>query len=125
MKPAVSSLALAAVLAATAASLALAAAARGPAHGDVIRGRAVFLQRCALCHKPDGSGGKLVVPAGNPSRDFHDAKFWASRTDDQLRATINSGIAKSGMVAWKGILKPQEIEDVLTYIHTFNPDAKK
>ena len=87
--------------------------------GDPTKGKGVFMKNCMVCHNPDGSGGKKLTANGNPSRDFRDAKFWASRTDDQIRETINKGVAKSGMVAWKGILKPQEIEDAMAYVKTF------
>ena len=90
--------------------------------GDPVRGKAVFTKNCVICHNADGSGGKKLTAAGNPSRDFRDAKFWASRTDDQIRTVINTGVPKSGMITWKGILKPQEIEDVMSYIKLF---AKK
>ena len=90
--------------------------------GDPAKGKQVFMKNCMVCHNPDGSGGKKLTPNGNPSRDFRDEKFWASRTDAQIRDTINKGVAKSGMIAWKGILKPSEIEDVMSFIKTF---AKK
>ena len=89
---------------------------------DPAKGKQVFMKNCMVCHNPDGSGGKKLTPNGNPSRDFRDEKFWASRTDAQIRDTINKGVAKSGMIAWKGILKPSEIEDVMSFIKTF---AKK
>ena len=90
--------------------------------GDPAKGKQVFMKNCMVCHNPDGSGGKKLTPNGNPSRDFRDAKFWSERTDAQIRDTINKGVAKSGMIAWKGILKPAEIEDVMAFIKTF---AKK
>ena len=93
-----------------------------PLKGDAVRGKAVFTKNCVICHNADGSGGKKLLPNGNPSRDFRDPVFWASRTDDQIRATINAGVPKSGMITWKGILKPQEIEDAMAYIKLF---AKK
>jgi mono/diheme cytochrome c family protein len=113
--------------AAVAALLALAfalpalAAAQAKA-GDPAKGKGIFMKNCMVCHNPDGSGGKKLTPNGNPSRDFREAKFWSERTDAQIRDTINKGVAKSGMIAWKGILKPSEIEDVMAYIKTF---AKK
>lgn len=97
--------------------LAFAGAAAKP--GDPVKGKAVFLKNCMVCHNPDGSGGKKLTANGNPSRDFRDVKFWSERTDDQIRETINKGVAKSGMIAWKGILKPQEIEDAMAYIKLF------
>ena len=90
--------------------------------GDATKGKAVFTKNCVICHNADGSGGKKLTPNGNPSRDFRDAKFWSERTDDQIRTVINNGVPKSGMITWKGILKPQEIEDVMAYIKLF---AKK
>ena len=95
--------------------------------GDPVKGKAVFMKNCMVCHNPDGSGGKKLTPNGNPSRDFRDAKFWSERTDAQIRENINKGVAKSGMIAWKGILKPAEIEDVMSYIKLFakKPDAAK
>ncbi len=98
--------------------------AKPPMKGDPVRGKAVYSKTCVLCHFADGSGGKKLTPNGNPSRDFRDPAFWASRTDEQLRATVNNGVPKSGMVAWKGILKPQEIEDVIAYEKGFPERAK-
>ena len=97
------------------------AAARSPetARGDAARGRRIYLRNCMVCHFPDGSGGKKVTPNGNPSRDFREPSFWRERTDAQLRTTIREGIPRSGMIPWDGILKPREIEDVLSYLKTF------
>jgi mono/diheme cytochrome c family protein len=96
-----------------------ASADKSPAKGDPTKGKEVYKKTCIICHNPDGSGGKKLTPQGNPSRDFRDAAFWASRTDEQIRKTVNEGVAKSGMTAWKGILKPQQIEDVIAYVKTF------
>ena len=97
-----------------------------PLKGDPARGKAVFSKNCVICHNADGSGGKKLTANGNPSRDFRDPAFWAARTDDQVRAVINAGVPKSGMITWKGILKPQEIEDAIAYIKLFNrKDAAK
>ncbi len=95
--------------------------------GDPAKGKGVFMKNCMVCHNADGSGGKKLTATGNPSRDFRDPKFWDTRTDAQVRETINKGVVKSGMIAWKGILKPQEIEDVIAYVRTFarKPDAAK
>jgi cytochrome c oxidase cbb3-type subunit 3 len=90
--------------------------------GDAAKGEKVYKRTCIICHNPDGSGGKKLTPAGNASRDFREPSFWAERTDDQIRKTINEGVPKSGMTPWKGVLKPQEIEDVMAYVKTF---AKK
>ena len=84
--------------------------------GNAAKGKGIFLKNCMVCHNADGSGGKKLTATGNPSPDFRDPKFWESRTDAQIRETINKGVVKSGMIAWKGILRPQEIEDVMAYM---------
>lgn len=108
-----------ALLAILALALSLPVFALADGKGDAVKGKAVFLKNCMVCHNADGSGGKKLTPNGNPSRDFRDAEFWESRTDAQVREVINKGVAKSGMIAWKGILKPGEIEDVMAYIKLF------
>ena len=105
---------------ATALALPVFAIAQGKP-GDPVKGKAIFMKNCMVCHNADGSGGKKLTPNGNPSRDFRDAKFWSERTDAQIREVINKGVAKSGMIAWKGILKPGEIEDAIAFIKTFAP----
>ena len=108
-----------AALALFALCLVLPAMALAEKPGDPGKGKGVFMKNCMVCHNADGSGGKKLTPTGNPSRDFRDPKFWAERTDAQVRDVINKGVVKSGMIAWKGILKPQEIEDVIAYVKTF------
>jgi len=107
--------------------LALPAYGLAAGKGDAARGKGVFMKNCVVCHNADGSGGKKLTANGNPSRDFRDPKFWEARTDAQLRETVNKGVSKSGMIAWKGILKPQEIEDVIAFAKTFakKPDPAK
>ncbi len=113
------------------ASLAFSASA-APPKGNAAAGKKVFAAKaCATCHKADGSGGFKPVPSGNPTPNWKDAKTWADpkRTDDYLRDCITNGKPKSGMVAWgkSGMVKPEQIENLIAYIHTFAPatTAKK
>jgi mono/diheme cytochrome c family protein len=85
--------------------------------GDPAKGKAVFEKNCVPCHKQDGTGGIKLLPTGNPSRNFHDAAWWKTKTDPQIQHSIETGFPKSGMVAWKGILKPEEIRNVIAYLH--------
>lgn len=74
------------------------------------RGSEIYVNNCAPCHRPDGGG--LVGP--NLTDDFwiHGDKF-----ADSLRVIWN-GVPEKGMVMWKGVLKPDEIHTVASYIHT-------
>src|ERR1051325_9594081 len=115
-------LTVAAILAAT---LAVSATA-GPAKGTAAAGKAIFMTKCIACHKKDGTGGFKVT--GNPTPNWTLKKTWdATRTDDYLRDCITNGKLKSGMVAWgkTGQVKPQQVEDLITFIKTFKAAGKE
>ena len=73
-------------------------------------GKANFLKLCAPCHRPDGGG--LVGP--NLTDDYW---IHGSNYADNVR-TIWNGVPQKGMVTWKGVLKPTEIQSVASYIYT-------
>lgn len=90
--------------------------------GDPVKGKKVFESNCVPCHKQDGTGGIKLIATGNPSRNFHDAAWWKTRTDAQIQHSIETGFPKSGMVSWKGVLKPDDIKNVIAYLHVkFQP----
>ena len=74
------------------------------------QGRQTFMTLCAPCHRPDGGG--LVGP--NLCDDY-----WIHGTNylDSLRIIIN-GVPEKGMLTWRGILKPSEIQAVASFIYT-------
>lgn len=73
-------------------------------------GQQVFVQMCAPCHRPDGGG--LVGP--NLTDDFwiHGGSY-----SDSLKTIVN-GVPAKGMVSWRGVLKPGQIQAVASYIYT-------
>ena len=83
-------------------------------------GKRVFTTYCAPCHRADGGG--LVGP--NLCDDY-----WIHGTgyQDHLKIIIN-GVPAKGMLTWRGVLKPQEIQAVASYVETFkgsNPPNPK
>ncbi|ULA64321.1 MAG: Cytochrome c oxidase polypeptide II [Nitrospira sp.] len=87
------------------------------AAGDVGKGKAVYEKNCVLCHGPQGRGdgpvGKTVIP---PAADFTSAAS-KKKSDAELLATIENGRPSTAMVAWKGQLSKEEIQDVLAYVN--------
>jgi mono/diheme cytochrome c family protein len=109
------------LLAAAPALLASARPGADPRPGDPVAGRKLYVAKgCVACHQPDGRGG--IKLTGNPTPDWRDARRMADSThdDDFLRDCIVNGRMKSGMVAWKKQLKPQEIEDLIALIRSFS-----
>lgn len=70
-----------------------------------------YTKLCAPCHRPDGGG--LVGP--NLCDDYW---IHGSNYVDTLKVIWN-GVPEKGMVTWKGLMKPADIEAVASYIYTF------
>jgi cytochrome c oxidase cbb3-type subunit 3 len=74
------------------------------------QGQQTYLTLCAPCHRPDGGG--LVGP--NLTDDFW---LHGSNYVDTVKVIIN-GVPEKGMLSWRGILKPDQIQAVASFIYT-------
>jgi len=74
------------------------------------RGRQTFVTMCAPCHRPDGGG--LVGPNLCDDYWIHGSNFV-----DNVKTIVN-GVPEKGMLTWKGVLKPDEVHAVASYIYT-------
>jgi cytochrome c oxidase cbb3-type subunit 3 len=74
------------------------------------KGQQIFVQMCAPCHRPDGGG--LVGP--NLTDDYW---IHGSNYVDTVKTIVN-GVPEKGMITWRGVLKPNEIQSVASYIYT-------
>ena len=70
---------------------------------------ATYKSKCALCHGPDGKGGKMGT------RDFASPEVKAE-SDTQLTDVVTKG--KGKMPAYGGKLKDTEIKDLIAHIHS-------
>lgn len=69
---------------------------------------ATYKAKCAMCHGPDGKGGKMGT------KDFASPEI-QKETDAQLVETISKGKPPK-MPSYEGKLKDTEIKDLVTYI---------
>lgn len=79
--------------------------------GVLVQGRQAFGTFCAPCHAADGGG--LVGP--NLCDDYW---IHGSNYVDNVKTIIN-GVPEKGMLTWRGVLKPVEIQAVASFIYTF------
>ena len=84
-----------------------------PASDKVIlgQGQQVFMTYCAPCHRPDAGG--LVGPILCDDYWIHGSNYV-----DTVKVIIN-GVPDKGMLTWRGILKPGEVQAVASYIYQF------
>ena len=71
-------------------------------------GKAAFALRCAACHGQRGEG--LVGPNLTDDSWIHGGKI------EQIKGTIEVGVPAKGMMAWKGIMSPEEILNMTAFI---------
>lgn len=71
-------------------------------------GKAVFQAKCMPCHGPEGQG--VVGPNLTDNYWIHGGAI----TD--IHRTIEVGVPEKGMLAWKGLLTSEEINDVAAYV---------
>jgi cytochrome c oxidase cbb3-type subunit 3 len=71
-------------------------------------GKKSFEAKCAACHRADAGG--LVGPNLTDAHWIHGGEL----TD--IQKVVINGIPEKGMVAWKGLMTPGEINSVVAYI---------
>ncbi len=74
------------------------------------KGHQTFATLCAPCHRADAGG--LVGPNLTDDYWIHGSNFV-----DNLKVIIN-GVPEKGMLTWRGVLRPNEIHAVASYIYT-------
>ena len=79
--------------------------------GDPFKGQAIYNAHCAGCHGGDGVG----IVAGTPS--FRAPSQSLMQPDSNLQRTIERG--RGVMPGFAGILKPDQIYDVIAHLRTF------
>ena len=76
---------------------------------SLAKGKSIFTTNCVACHRADGGG--QIGP------NLTDANWIFGGDVKNLFHTItNGGRDGKGMVAWKGTLKPTEIQQVSSYV---------
>jgi len=106
-----------------AAAAAASAAASAPI--DMVKARAIFVERCAACHGPDGTGNGPASAALVPKpRNYHDKAWQAKVTDEDIKKTIVYGGAAVGkspnMVSNPDLdSKPEVVDGLVKIIREF------
>jgi len=78
---------------------------------SVQHGKQIFMQRCMQCHSVN-KGQVLLGPSlfGEMTTSPH------KKTAAQIRVLLRDG--KGKMPSWKEILTPDDIDNILLYLHT-------
>lgn len=88
--------------------------------GDLTAGKAIYTKNCVACHGNMGQGG--IGP------NLTDPYWLHGGGIKNVFKTVKYGVIERGMTPWQDILKPQEIQQVSSYILTLadsNPPEAK
>jgi mono/diheme cytochrome c family protein len=102
-------------------SLLLGAASAADASRDlsaIDRGKAVYDQRCAMCHGVHGKGDGPEAPFLSPRPSNLISAGTSVKSDVELLDIITNGKPRTAMPAWKEELAEQQRRDVLAYIRS-------
>lgn len=75
---------------------------------DLATGKSVFDKNCVACHAADAGG--------NVGPNLTDDYWKHGGSIQSVFKTIKYGVPDNGMIAWQATLKPQEIQQVASYI---------
>lgn len=86
----------------------------------VAKGGEIFQGKCAVCHGAAGQG--VVGP------NLTDEYWIYGREFERVKYIVVNGVTAKGMIPWKGVLTPEEIDAVTVYVRTLegtNPENPK
>jgi mono/diheme cytochrome c family protein len=78
--------------------------------------RKIYSEKCARCHKDDGSGGKTDIEGTTINAENLTSDKMKKEPDAELIEHIEEGVPSEGMPAFKGKLTDQEIKDLVAFI---------
>ena len=79
-------------------------------------GRDLYKQNCAICHKEDGTGGKVTIEGKSlNAEDLTDDEF-RKASDEKLIGYVTNGVKDEGMPAFKDKLTEAQIREIVAYL---------
>ncbi|MCU0694979.1 MAG: c-type cytochrome [Myxococcaceae bacterium] len=86
---------------------------------DLARGKALFAERCAVCHGETGAGdGTVAASLSPPPADFTRARF----STDRLLHVLREGVPGTAMPAQPG-LAPADRAALIAWVQSLGPKA--
>jgi len=100
-------------------AMVLVTVASGAPAGVAEQERVIYVERCAVCHGPQGLGDGPEAPFLSPRPTSLISAGTSVKSDAELLAIIiANGKPRTAMPAWKDLLSDEQRRDVLAYIRT-------
>jgi len=85
----------------------------------LVRGRAIFLDRCLSCHGPQGRGDGPLAKGltGPPPRNLVEERWRHGDRPEEVLAVLANGVKDAQMPAWGGTYGPDDLKCVAAYVY--------
>ena len=83
---------------------------------ELAGGRELYKQNCTICHKEDGTGGKMTIEGKTINPDDLTSDKIKKFTDEKIEGYIVNGVVDEGMPAFKDKLTEAQIREVVSYV---------
>jgi len=85
---------------------------------ELASGKKTYEQNCMVCHKSDGTGGKVSVEGKSMNVDDLTSEKIKAFSDEKIIGYMIKGIPDEGMPAFKDKISEGGMRDVVKYIRT-------
>ena len=83
---------------------------------DLASGRKLYTDNCRICHKEDGTGGKVTIEGKTIEPEDLTSNKIKNFSDEKLIDYVTNGVPDEGMPAFKDKLTPDQIRTVVQYV---------
>lgn len=85
----------------------------------LVRGRTIYLARCASCHGLEGKGDGAIAKdlPGPRVRNFRDPAWRHGDRPEQVVEVVARGVPNTAMSAWGGVLDPPDLRAVSAFVY--------
>ena len=81
---------------------------------EIAAGGKLYADNCTICHKDDGTGGKVTIEEPDDLTSDKIKKF----TDEKIIGYVTNGVPDEGMPAFKDKLSEAEIKSVVQFVRS-------
>lgn len=93
---------------------------------SIAAGKTLYEKNCRFCHGPEAKGNGPMAPKDTHPSDLTDATWDRGSTDGEIFAVIRDGAGPDfKMKGYKGRMPEPDMWNVVNYLRSLGPQAKK
>jgi mono/diheme cytochrome c family protein len=81
-------------------------------------GKELFAENCQICHKENGTGGKVTIKGKNLNAENLTEDKFKKASDEKLMGYIQNGVPDEGMPAFGDKLSDDQVVSIVAHIRT-------